>query len=172
MAKITHEDLSAQFGLQNTDPEKYLELANRLVQQDPSDGAAYFSRHQVWSRLGRYDHALADLDKSLNIEPDHVTYRARGNLLRKLGRYREAIEDFNRSEALAPEEWLIQFGPLFRAECHARLGNEDAALADCANLPEDHWTPGLLGAPAGSREEVAFKLRCIAAEARQRQKAQ
>ena len=165
MTKVTHEDLSAQFKLRDTDPQKYLELADQLVEQNPSDSSAYFSRHQAWTRLGRYDRALVDLDKSLSIEPHYVTYRARGNLLRKLGRYREAIEDFNRSEALMPEVWSIQFGPLFRAECHARLGNEEAAMADCASLPDDHWTPGLHGAPAGDREEVAAELRRLAAKA-------
>lgn len=166
MSKITHEDLSEHFALLRSDPEKYLELANQLVRQDPSDSDAYFSRHQAWNQLGRYDLAMADLDKSLSIEPHHVTYRARGNLLRKLGLYQEAIEDFNRSEVLMPEVWPVQFGPLFRAECHARLGNEEAALADCASLPDNHWTPGLHGAPAGDKQEVATELCRLAAAAR------
>jgi len=33
-------------------------------------------------------------------------------------------------------------------------------------LPDDFWTPGLDGAPAGDKAQVAEQLRRIAAEAR------
>lgn len=59
------------------------------------------------------------------------------------------------------------FGPLFRADCHARLGDEAAALADCETMPDDHWTPGLFGTPVGTKQEVAAELRRRAAAARE-----
>ena len=70
-----------------------------------------------------------------------------------------AKRSMNRAEAVDPQGWYGGFGRLFCAECHARLGNERAALEDCAALRDDHWTPGLLGAPAGSKQEVAYELR-------------
>jgi tetratricopeptide (TPR) repeat protein len=165
---ISHDDLMAQFHLLRSDPAKYLELANQLVQHDPSDGHAYFSRHQAWAHLNRYDLALADLNKSLSLEPHYVTHRARGKILRDMGRYREAIDAFNRCQEMDPIAWVNALGPLLRADCHARLGNEEAALADCASLRDEHWTPGIFGTPAGNKAEVAAELRRIAAAARAR----
>ena len=55
-----------------------------------------------------------------------------------------------------------------QADCHARLGDETTALACCARLPDDFWTPGIEGAPSGGKAEIAATLRSIAAEARRK----
>jgi hypothetical protein len=66
-----------------------------------------------------------------------------------------------------PAKWEEDaFGLLFQADVHARLGDESAALACCARLPENFWTPGLHDAPAGDRAAVAERLKLIAAEAK------
>jgi len=52
------------------------------------------------------------------------------------------------------------------ADVHARLGNEAAALACCARLPDDFWTPGIYGAPGGGKADIADKLRHSAVDAR------
>jgi tetratricopeptide (TPR) repeat protein len=116
--------------------------------------------------LERPDLALADLDKSLSLESHNVTLRSRGNVLRSMGRYAEAIKDFDRSEALDPIAWREAYGPLFRADCHARLGIEAAALADCDQLDSDHWTPGVHGAPAGTKAQVIAQVRRLAASSK------
>ncbi|MGL1102614.1 hypothetical protein ACSTLM_00200, partial [Vibrio parahaemolyticus] len=69
--------------------------------------------------------------------------------------------------ALNPKQWEedIVFGLLYQADLHARLGNEATALAYCARLPENFWTPGIYGAPGGGKAEIADKLRRIAADA-------
>ncbi len=167
MPKVTREYLSQNFGLLKTDPQKYLALAEELVRENPDSSGGYFCRYQARNRLGQKELALADIDKVLSLKQHWVHYEARGLALRDLGRYREAIEAHNRAESTNPEEWAGGFGLLFRAECHARLGNLESALADCARLPEKHWTPGLLGAPAGNKAEVAAELRRLAAAARQ-----
>ena len=164
--KVTDDDLTRNFDLLRSDPEKYLELAEEFVRQNPDSRHAYFCRHQAWTHLGERELALADLDKALSLEQHHVTYRARGRLLRDMNRYDEAIEDFNKSEAMNPEAWLGGFGPLFRADCHARLGNPEAALADCATLRDDHWTPGVSGTPAGDKAEVTAEIRRLATSIR------
>lgn len=166
--ELSQEEIDRQFQLWRTDPQKFWEVTNRRVEEHPDSPSAYFGRHQAWARLGRLDLALADLDKSLSLEDHSVTHDARGKTLRGLGRYREAIDAYNRSEQLDPIEWRGGFGPLFRADCHARLGNEAAALADCATLPDDHWTPGMFSLPAGNKQEVAAELRRRAATARAR----
>ena len=67
---------------------------------------------------------------------------------------------------MQPELWPYEFGPLFRADCYARLGNEAAALADCETLPNNHWTPASLVPPAETSRRVAAGLRHRAAAAR------
>jgi tetratricopeptide (TPR) repeat protein len=164
--KITHDDIDRQFYQLRKDPERFLELTNQLVEQHPDDANAYFARHQAWQCLGMSNFALADLDRSLALEDHYVTHRARGRVLRELGRYQDAIDAYDRSEQLDPEQWIGGFGPLFRADCHARLGDEPAALADCDTMPDDHWTPGFFGLPPGNKQEVADELRRRAAAAR------
>lgn len=164
--KIADDDIERQFELRRTDPAKFLELMNKLVERRPDDAHAYFSRHQAWTRLDRPDLALADLDRSLALEDHYVTQRSKGLVLHEMGRYSEAIAALNRSEQMDPDEWWQALGPLIRADCHARLGNEAAALADCATLPDDHWTPGVFGLPAGDKQEIAKELRRRAADAR------
>jgi hypothetical protein len=68
-----------------------------------------------------------------------------------------------------PAEWRENpFILLYQADAHARLGNEAAALACCARLPDDFWTPGMNNTPSGGKAEIAQKLRQIAADARRR----
>jgi hypothetical protein len=62
--EIADDDFERQFELRRTDPAKFLDLMNKLVERRPDDGHSYFSRHQAWTRLGRLDLALADLDKA------------------------------------------------------------------------------------------------------------
>jgi tetratricopeptide (TPR) repeat protein len=179
MPKITSDDLEENFHLLRLAPEKYLALAEEFIRAEPDTADGYWSRHQALRRLKREEEALADLDKVLSIEQplfnsdDYrsrekawVTHLARGNVLRALGRYQQALDDFNRTQMLDTDGWEGSFTPLFRADCHARLGNEEAALADCVALSDDHWTPGLEGAPAGNKPQVVAEVRRLAAEAR------
>jgi len=52
-----------------------------------------------------------------------------------------------------------------RAACHARLGELEAALAQCARIPEDHCMPGFNGAPGGTKAQITETCRKFAAEA-------
>jgi tetratricopeptide (TPR) repeat protein len=164
-AKVTREDIDRQFHLLRSEPEKFLELTNELVDQRPDDPQAYFSRHWAWEELGSPMLALADLDQSLSLEDHYVTQRAKGRVLHQMGRYGEAIACLDHCEQMEPAEWPQALGPLIRADCQARLGNEAAALADSATLPDDHWTPGVFGLPGGNKQEVAAELRRRAATA-------
>jgi tetratricopeptide (TPR) repeat protein len=163
---MTSDYLSAHFHLLSTAPDRYRALAEQLIKVEPNNSHGYHARHQALTRLGRHDEALADINIVVRLDPQWITYESRGNVLRNLGRYDEAAEAYNDAEAIDSEGWHGGFGLLFRAECHARLGNEAEALADCAGLREDHWTPGLLGAPAGNKREVAAELSRLAAQAK------
>jgi tetratricopeptide (TPR) repeat protein len=136
-----------------------VDLKTEMIREDQSDPHLYFSRHQGWGRLNRPDLALADLDRAIELRIHPIYFLARGHVLMGLGRNRDALNDFDRGEGLDPEGWLDMWGPLYYAECHARLGNEAAALAACAKLKDDHWSPGLYGTPEGNKAEVIVEIR-------------
>ncbi|HLY04169.1 MAG TPA: hypothetical protein VKR31_00320 [Rhizomicrobium sp.] len=150
------------------DPQKYLRIVNEWIAQNPSDATALFERHYAWLALGEPQKALADLDSAIALEPDNpADYFVRGRTKHQLGDYQHALEDFDRGEAINPDEWHEHaIGLLFQAHCHARLGDESAALSYCSRLPDYLWTPGLFGVPPGGREEVAGQLRQIARKIR------
>ena len=105
MNPVTYEDLRTQLALLKTEPEKYLELADQFVRENPTHAGGYFSRHFAWKRLGKSEEALADLDTSSRLEPGAAIHVAKGALLHKLGRFAEAISEYNVLEAANAEEW-------------------------------------------------------------------
>lgn len=169
MAEVTSEDLDQQFDLMHSDPQRYLSLVNEYIRQNPSDAVGYGRRHQVWAKLGRHDLAMNDLDIGIALDPRNPALRfCRGWLLREIGRYEEAIEEINQAFELDPDRRLMGFGELVRADCHARLGNEAAAVADCALLGGDHWMHGFSDLPGGTRDEATAEVKRRAAVARAR----
>jgi len=121
--------------------------------------------------IGEPTRALEDLNKAIELErgTEPISFLSRGQVYRHLGEYENAIKDYNRAEALNPAQWQEDaLGPFFQADAHARLGDEASALACCARLPDEFWTPGLAGAPGGNKAEIADKLRSIAAKARRK----
>jgi tetratricopeptide (TPR) repeat protein len=144
------------------DPRKLLEVANKAIRRNPKDHGAYYDRHFAWDRLGKLDLALADLDKALSLRDHPVTRVVRGNLLHKMRRYQDAIDELDRMQTKYPKWWPVGFADLTRADCHARLGNVEAALADCASLHEETWTPGLNGLPPGDKERVTAFVATVA----------
>ena len=170
----TEEELRALHDILRADPQRYLRIVSGWIEQNPDNSHAYFSRHSAWMKIGEPQRALADLNKTIELEsrPSAMSFMARGEVYRHLGQHEQALADFDRAEAIDPADWQqgIVFGLLYQADSHARLGNEAAALNCCARLPDDFWTPGLNGAPSGGKAEVAEKLRAIAAAARGRGK--
>lgn len=164
MSENYEDELKRQMLILRRDPKRYLQLAEERILANPNSSSGYFDRYQAHFRLAQYDLALVDLDKVLALKPHWIVYESRGNVLRALKRYQEALDDYNRAEATDTEGWRGGFGRLYRAECHARLGNEKAALDDCAALRDDHWTPGHLGI-AGNKQQVTEEVRRLVRQA-------
>jgi tetratricopeptide (TPR) repeat protein len=165
----TPEEVSALGQILRTDPQRYLRIVNDWIVQNPKNWHAYFDRHFVWSKLGDHQRALDDLNKVIELESEPVAFIMRGEVYRSLGDYEKAVVDYAHAEALDPDEWQDNgFCLLYQADAHAHLGNEAAALACCARLRDDFWTPGMNNTPPGGKAEIAEKLRQIAAEARRK----
>ena len=165
----TAEEVKVLHNLLRSDPRHYLQIVNKWIEENPRNSHAYFDRHMAWMKLGEPQRALADLDMAIQLDPKPVAFWSRGDVYRHIGEYEKALEDLNRAEAINPARWKEDaFGLVSQADCHARLGNEAAALACCERLPDDFWTGSIEGAPGGSKAEIADKLRRIAAAARAR----
>lgn len=162
----TPDELLAMHEILRSDPQRYLQIVNGWIAQDPRNSSAYFSRHFVWMDIGEPRRALEDLHTVIELEPTPISFLSRGHVYRHLGEYQKALEDYNRGETINPALWEADvMGLLYQADTHARLGDESSALAYCARLPDDFWTPGLGGAPSGGKTDIADKLRRIAADA-------
>ena len=167
----TPEELLEEHKLLRSDPETYLQIQSDRLRENPRNAEAYFARHYGWMEVGEPQRALEDLNKSIEIEPKQIAWLYRGHVHRHLGQYQNALDDFQHGESIDPEQWDDIWGPLYQADCHARLGyahigNEPAALACWGLLPDDMWTPGPHGAPANNKSQIADELRRIAAAAR------
>ena len=155
--------------LRRGDPQRFLEVINEWLRKNPKNFRPYVTRHFVWSDLGEPRRALDDLDKVIELAPSQGAFCARGRIYRQLSEHANAMADFRRGEAIDPKEWEAQaITLLYQADSHAHLGDEASALDCCARLPDDFWTPGLDGAPGGSKGEIALELRRIAADARRK----
>jgi tetratricopeptide (TPR) repeat protein len=165
----TAEEIFALHKILDSDPQRYLGIVNEWIDRNPANSHAYFRRHFAWMKIGEPRRALDDLDKVIELDPTPVSLFSRGEVYRHIGEYEKALADFDRGEAIDSKDWQAGgFGPLFQADTHARLGNEAAALACCARLPDHFWTPGMHDVPAGSKVEIANALRRIAANARRK----
>ena len=167
----TPEEVHALHRILRSDPQRYLRIVNNWIDANPNNAHAYFERHFAWMKIGKPRLALEDLDKVIELDPEPIAFRSRAEVYRCLGEYERALGDFSRGEAIDPRQWEDDvFGVYYQADTYARLGDESAALARCARLPDDFWTPGLAGAPSGGKAEIADKLRLIAAAARRKEK--
>jgi tetratricopeptide (TPR) repeat protein len=161
----TAEEVLAMHKILRTDPQRYLQIVNSWIDENPQSSHAYYDRHLAFMNLGEPHLGLADLNKAIELAPNPSKFEARGDVYRYLGEYERALQDYQHGEAMNPTEWAQGYGLLLQADCHAQLGHERAALACCARMPDDFWTPGIDGAPAGDKVAIADKLRAIAAEA-------
>jgi tetratricopeptide (TPR) repeat protein len=160
-------ELKALHDILRREPGRYLDIVNAWIKEDPKDTSAYYSRHFAWMHLGQPLLAIKDLDKVIESDGDQMDFMSRGQVYRILGFHKKALEDFARGEALNPEDWDgHQVGLLYQADSYAKLGDETSALTYCSRLGDDFWTPGLDGAPAGNKAEIAEQLKQIAGDAR------
>lgn len=96
--------MSALGQILRTDPQRYLQIINDWIAENPNNSHAYFDRHFFWMKLGDPQQALKDLNKAIELEPEPVTLIMRGEVHRSLGEYENAVVDYARAEALDPDE--------------------------------------------------------------------
>jgi tetratricopeptide (TPR) repeat protein len=114
--------------------EKYANLV-RYLEKDPSGqspstsmAGRLFNLANAKAELEQYEDAIADYDKSIEINPNFTeAYINRGNARGSLGLWDLALEDFNTALSLSPDDHRIYNN---RANIFRRLEQFEAALQD------------------------------------------
>jgi len=79
------------------------------IQEDPNDAQAYERRGFAYRSQKKYNEAIADYSKSLEIKPDANTYAKRGyTYVMYLHDYEKGIADYEQALKLNPDDSDIQ----------------------------------------------------------------
>jgi len=135
-------------------------LWNYVIAKDPTISFAYNNRGLTYDELGRFDEAIKDLDKAVELAPtDYWAYTNRGMLFGKTGQFNKAIEDFERAIVLDPShpETYINLGIAY-----AKKGLVDKAIEQFTKAilidPRQamaFYNRGLLYSRTGSNDRAA-----------------
>ena len=88
----------------------------------------YFQRANFRVALGKYEKAIADYDRAVDLKPDLAgVYSNRGLAKGSLGHYEEAIADLDRALDLNPQDAHAYSN---RGLAKSRLGRHEEARAD------------------------------------------
>jgi len=92
----------------------------------------YCKRGDAYSNLRKYQPALADFDRALELDPNYTAaYLRRGNVYQELKEYRSALVDFDHALELDPNYTAAYFS---RAIIYWKLKEYQSALADLDSL--------------------------------------
>ncbi len=127
---------------------KVIGICSDLIELHPNNAYAYHSRSLAFIGLKRFDEAVADLERLLEMHDSKVcalsinglatAYSKLGTILSKRGNFSEAITNFNRAINLEPEEALR----------YAKRGRALQAMGDSRGAWKDYmYTIGLVGPP-------------------------
>jgi hypothetical protein len=78
----TAEEVKVLHELLRSDTERYLQIVNGWIEENPRSSHAYFERHFAWMKLGDPQRALDDLNMVIQLDPEPVAFRSRGQVYR------------------------------------------------------------------------------------------
>ncbi len=135
-----------------------LRLCAEFIAEHPDHPHGYHMRATVRVLMGEPHLALADRDKVVSLCPrEPGAYMARADDRLRLGDFAETAADLDRAEKLDNGHYWPMI-PFLRALCHARLGHVEAALADCARVPDDYLLPGFVGDTPRSKRQIMTEI--------------
>jgi lipoprotein NlpI len=90
--------------------------------------SAFNNRGIAYNRKGDYEHAIADYNEAISLDPNHVSaYNNRGAAYVHRGDYDRAIVDYSEAIRLDPKYALVLNN---RGFAYRRMGDDDHAIAD------------------------------------------
>lgn len=157
-------DLGRQFVDWADENDGLIQLLARLATEPTLDdhhrAIAYGERGNRLSQDNRLDEALADFDRSIELD-DTITWiiGGRGEIYRRLGRYDEALTELNRAIERDPDYfWALDE----RGEVYRLLDRYDEAIADFDKVVDGtepfEWTLTSRGQAHNSKAEYELAL--------------
>lgn len=115
--------------------EKAIELCTELIAECATDSDFYFFRALAYQEVSKYENALADLNKAIELKPQNLAeiYYHRAVLLHKLKQPEAAFEDCNTAIKLDPK-YPESYAK--RAELNEEKKQMDQAIIDWSILIE------------------------------------
>jgi serine/threonine protein kinase len=150
------EDLSAQLvvAIYLSDWDEVIALGERILRLDPrheatltKTAAAYKSRGVAFLVKGEYDRAIADLTRSVKLDPSRADYFAElASAFHNKGDYENAISNFK--TAIKLDRNNAEYYLLLGNACHSRgdyesaIGNYEQAIKFNPNRADYYWQRG------------------------------
>ncbi|MDR1203674.1 MAG: tetratricopeptide repeat protein [Tannerellaceae bacterium] len=98
------------------------------IELDPKDAEAYFNRGVVYFRIGSYERAFADFNKSIELDPNNANaYCNRGIIYSLQGNHNQAIDCFNKAIELKPDFANVYF---MRGNAYVGIKDYNKGIAD------------------------------------------
>ena len=108
--------------------EENIASLTNVIRSNPTDPSAYNVRGSAFGRAGRYQDALRDFDKAIELNPRFFeAYANRALIHRNLGDLGRAAEDYNQAIKLNPSYDTAYIG---RGELYRRAGRSNEAFND------------------------------------------
>ncbi|WP_237228918.1 tetratricopeptide repeat protein [Rubinisphaera sp. JC750] len=104
-----------------------IEYFSDLIKNDPTNREDLYARAMVWLSIDKYDEAIADFTRRIEIKQEYRDFNERGYCWMMKGEMDKAIQDFDMAVELAPKEASMR---LNRGLAHQRAGNRNRALQD------------------------------------------
>ncbi len=100
-------------------PEKALEAAQKMVDQDPNNPEAYYNLGIMFSNQKKFEEAIGALNKAIELNPGFdFAYLNLGNIYYQMKNYKEAIPVFQKLVEIVPDN---SQGWLFLGICNMQL---------------------------------------------------
>ena len=98
----------------------------------PSFDEEFFARGTAYYILGKYDEAIAELDRAIGLKPQYAdAYNSRGRVYSGKGDYVRALADCDKAVELSPGDMLAHYS---RGRTYADKGDYDRAVADYSEV--------------------------------------
>jgi adenylate cyclase len=137
-----------------------LEAARQAVALDDKDASAHAVLGRAYTVLGDHDAGIAELRKSLQLNPSFALARyGLGMALVLSGRPTEAVSELDAAQRLSPYDPYLWAFAMFRAWAHLSLGDFERAIEDASlsvrqpRAPFPAW--GTLASALGSAGRIA-----------------
>ena len=124
---LNHYEQGEQYLWQDENYLKAVESFTEYINLDPNDARGYAKRGNSYQELHRYQEALTDYDKAIELSPENFSdvYSNRGHVHRHLGQYLDAIRDYDKWLKLDPETlWPYHY----KGMAYRDLGQYEVAI--------------------------------------------